>query len=657
MQSTYTSKKAYPYTLNKVYPIIQKKKDNNINNKIDRLFNYIINNTEEIFEEFESDIEFKEFYEILKRLEFNYTEDNVIILKGNNLEKLKIIIYCIKEIFKSNKKELLKRATREKLIDVYDNCKEFESNYKNTEKQICSNIDKNIGQTLNISGNKGDIFTLATWVNSRAVPNNSEREIKISLTIHFIRNDGTSQEIDRNVNVDGSGWQFKSEVVIAYSDYTNAIVYLVCSYNENETYFDNIGLFKEEFGTSYIYDENGNIISTEDNAKQQEFKYNTNNKLIEMIDPNGQNFIYEYDDSNPENLVSATNSLKNKYSFDYDNYGNIVSTKLEENDGNAVKLEYESHIAFKGWLGVVNDGNITGSLDFTNQMEAISINIISDISNAHVEYQTHVATIGWQNYVQSGSIAGTTGQSLAIEAIKIKLVNLPDYSIKYRTYVEGIGWQDWVKDDEISGTTGQSKKIFAIQIRLEYVKQNKKYIGAQAEYSSNGKYQTKLIDQLGNSVNYTYNNNTGTVLNEINENNTKLQYTYDNLDRITKVDLKDSNGEVVSSNEYTYENDKLKTIKAGDTTYQFIYDEFGNTKQVKIGNQILVSNDYGNNNGNLTKENFGNNHYINYNYDRFNRLTAKQGANGSYTYTYNADSNVKTIVDTINNNQKHLLMT
>lgn len=515
-----------------------------------------------------------------------------------------------------------------------------------------SNVDKNIGQTLNISGNKGDIFTLATWVNSKAVPNNPDRSIKVSLTIHFIREDGTSQIIDKDVNVDGTGWQFKSEVVIADSNYTNAIVYLVCSYNENETYFDNIGLFKEEFGQSYTYDNNGNIITTQDNAKnEQEFKYNTNNKLIEMIDPKGQNFVYEYDSSNPERLIKAINSVGNSYSFDYDSFGNLTSSKFEENDGGAVKLEYKAHISNVGWLETANDGEKTGSLDYTNQMEAITINVTSDIPNAKVEYQTHVSNIGWQDYVQNGNIAGTTGESLPIEAIKIRLNNLPNYSIKYRTYVEGIGWQDWVKDDEVSGTTGQSKRIYAIQIKLEYVKQNKMYIGTQAEYSSNGKYQTKLTDQLGNSFNYTY-NSTGTLLNEVDNNNTKLEYTYDNLDRITKVDLKSSTGNIVSTNEYIYENDKLKTIKVGNTTYEFIYDEFGNTKQVKVGDSILVTNDYEKNNGNLVKESFGNNHVINYAYDRFNRLTTKKGTNGSYTYTYNADSNVKTIVDTINNNTK-----
>ena len=101
MQSTYPSKKVYPYPSNKGYPILQKAKDNNINIRIDKLFDYIIR-----------------------------------ILNNENLEKLKIIIYCIKEIFKSNKKKLLLRATRESLISVYDNCKEFEYSYKNTEKEI-----------------------------------------------------------------------------------------------------------------------------------------------------------------------------------------------------------------------------------------------------------------------------------------------------------------------------------------------------------------------------------------------------------------------------------------------------------------------------------------------------------------------------------------
>ena len=46
MQSTYPSKKVYPYPSNKGYPILQKAKDNNINIRIDKLFDYIINSRE-----------------------------------------------------------------------------------------------------------------------------------------------------------------------------------------------------------------------------------------------------------------------------------------------------------------------------------------------------------------------------------------------------------------------------------------------------------------------------------------------------------------------------------------------------------------------------------------------------------------------------------
>ncbi len=141
MQSTYTSKKGYPYTSKRGYPILQKAKDNNININIDRLFDYIINRECETSEEFKTKNEIEEFYKIIERLEFNYTKESIKIINNENVEKLKIMIYCIKEIFRSNKKDLILRATRENLIDVYDNCKEFEKLYKNTEKEINNFFD------------------------------------------------------------------------------------------------------------------------------------------------------------------------------------------------------------------------------------------------------------------------------------------------------------------------------------------------------------------------------------------------------------------------------------------------------------------------------------------------------------------------------------
>ncbi len=85
--------------------------------------------------------QFQEFYKIIERLEFNYTEDMINTFKKKNIERLKIIIYAIKEMFIRNKGKLLLKATRENFLDVYDSCKIFENSYKNTENEIKSFFD------------------------------------------------------------------------------------------------------------------------------------------------------------------------------------------------------------------------------------------------------------------------------------------------------------------------------------------------------------------------------------------------------------------------------------------------------------------------------------------------------------------------------------
>lgn len=84
------------------------------------------------------------------------------------------------------------------------------------------------------------------------------------------------------------------------------------------------------------------------------------------------------------------------------------------------------------------------------------------------------------------------------------------------------------------------------------------HIESTAQYSDNGKYQTKSTDELENSTEYAYNHLTGTLSNEKLSNGAQLIYTYDEFDRLTKVELKDQEGSILTKNEYTYQNDKIK---------------------------------------------------------------------------------------------------
>lgn len=133
--NTYLQNCRYPSIQNSIYPIYKNVEDNNINIKIDRLFNYIINNDDKNLNEF-SQKQITEFRDLLYRLEFNYTKEQIKIITEENQMKLKYIIYCLKELFLSSRKKLIYKLTREKLICIYDNCKDVQKKNLGLDSEI-----------------------------------------------------------------------------------------------------------------------------------------------------------------------------------------------------------------------------------------------------------------------------------------------------------------------------------------------------------------------------------------------------------------------------------------------------------------------------------------------------------------------------------------
>lgn len=133
--NTYKQNEQYPYKQNKQYPISRIAQYNNINNKIDRFFNYIIKKEKQNLEKFTKDEEI-EFRRLLEKIEFNYTEELIKIFTKENIEKLKVIIYALKELFVSSKKQLIFKAKRDNLLFLYDNCKNKQIEYQGTIKEI-----------------------------------------------------------------------------------------------------------------------------------------------------------------------------------------------------------------------------------------------------------------------------------------------------------------------------------------------------------------------------------------------------------------------------------------------------------------------------------------------------------------------------------------
>ena len=131
----------YPYTQNNQYPIRKKSKENIINNNmLVSLFNYIIKEESEIPREF-SNINEADLYNLLDKYEMLYTKEQVEYMSKENLEKIKEITYVIALIVKNNLQHLTNKVKRDKLIEIYNNCKTKEKEYSNTENKIENFID------------------------------------------------------------------------------------------------------------------------------------------------------------------------------------------------------------------------------------------------------------------------------------------------------------------------------------------------------------------------------------------------------------------------------------------------------------------------------------------------------------------------------------
>ena len=88
-------------------PIYKKVKGNNID---DDIFYYIINNKSEIP---------KDFFEIVKRLEFNYDKYMLKYMKQDKIDMIKDIVCVLYNLYKSGFDLLLKKVKRKELVDLY----------------------------------------------------------------------------------------------------------------------------------------------------------------------------------------------------------------------------------------------------------------------------------------------------------------------------------------------------------------------------------------------------------------------------------------------------------------------------------------------------------------------------------------------------------
>ena len=172
-------------------------------------------------------------------------------------------------------------------------------------------------------------------------------------------------------------------------------------------------------------------------------------------------------------------------------------------------------------------------------------------------------------------------------------------------------------------------------------------IRTETEYTDDGNFVTKQRDARGNEVVNTLDAN-GKLLSVTDPSGQSVNYGYDDSNRVTSVQAAYTvNDESrISRNEYTYENDRLKTVAhnttsdTADVVYNFEYDELGRKTAVKVGNQALSTNVYSpDRKSRLEEVQYGNGGKVKYTYDDFDRVTGVGYDNDEFPrFSYEYDS-------------------
>ena len=216
--------------------------------------------------------------------------------------------------------------------------------------------------TFNVSGGKFDTFSALLYLKTKSRPS-SLASINVSFMMKFKNKSGeliystVMNSIDVNIR-DGVNWYEQLIIGQAPSSFESVEIEMMNTnaYGE-ELYFD-IALYKENLGSSYNYDVNGNLFRMLKGKEVTSVKKSPNNRvegslhvvnsfdeegrLIKTVDANNTTMFFDYDDySNVKSKsVSYSGGYYERESFTYEN-GEHLSSRTK--DGIKERYKYDSY--------------------------------------------------------------------------------------------------------------------------------------------------------------------------------------------------------------------------------------------------------------------------------------------------------------------------
>ena len=479
-----------------------------------------------------------------------------------------------------------------------------------------------------LGGAAGDVYTVAGWAKGDCVYTDDSNRRMYALMVRFYYTDGTTSDnfIKFNPDTDSqSSWQFVSGVVKAAKPYSQMGIYTAYVQTLNTVYFDNVQLFKEEFGHSYDYDSNGNLISVVDLQKNKtKYDYDSNNNLVKMTLPSGASQSYTYDSYH--NVIKAVSPEGVTSRFTYDTYGNIKT----------VKLGSGSQTISASAVYTANGDQVSSVTDALGQTTTYG-------------YDTQTGVLNWTQ--APGETASTRTNYTHDQLYRTTKVQQSTAAVDYTYSKDLLSAISTASGTDYSFTYG----VFDLTTA---VKAGSRTLISHSYTNDQNRRLSRSVYGNGDAVSYSYDSFGRTTAVTYGDTGSTVSYAYDansNLGQLT-------DGISGRINRYSYDFlDRLMRYEESGDGYsnivQWGYDDENNlSSQTQTLNGSTYASTYAYDKDNrLTKATEGA-ISANYTYDSFSRMTGMTAKNGStsvvntaVTYVDPSSSATSTQVKTWNN--------
>lgn len=215
-------------------------------------------------------------------------------------------------------------------------------------------INKGFYQDLPLSGSQGDVYVAGGWAKGYSRPIRDESR-RFCIRVAF-RN-GAGAFVDGGFiswNEEWTDWQYINGAVIAPSAYTAVRFNVDYEKNLNYADFDGLTLYKEEFGNTFSYDEDGNVTAVKNLAKlQAHATYDAYDNLTGYVQPGRPDtakttMTYGSSDAEKKKRLLRTMMTPSnvRTSYTYDSMGNRTGTStIDIMDGTMVIQTASSYTA------------------------------------------------------------------------------------------------------------------------------------------------------------------------------------------------------------------------------------------------------------------------------------------------------------------------